>query len=158
MIYQVNSPVDCTNVVVTLVALLIFSFCVFKAFKTSKIVGWITLMFVVSLSLFIYANVPGKITVNQEEITLHNILFDRKIKRNEILEVRLLSKDDRTGMWRKFASGGLFGYCGIYASKKHPTLYVYASQAQNWILITTANKKYVISPENTEIINILNKK
>ena len=45
----------------------------------------------------------------------------------------------------------------IYASKIHKNLYIYASQSKNWILIETERKNYIVSPENLDIIDVINK-
>ena len=57
----------------------------------------------------------------------------------------------------KFAVEGVWGYCGIYASKIHKNLYIYASQSKNWILIETERKNYIVSPENLDMIDVINK-
>ncbi|WP_230587822.1 PH domain-containing protein, partial [Bacteroides fragilis] len=35
--------------------------------------------------------------------------------------------------------------------------YIYASQSKNWILIETERKNYIVSPENLDIIDVINK-
>ncbi|MDR2562835.1 MAG: PH domain-containing protein [Prevotellaceae bacterium] len=158
IVYQVKAPMDCFNLIQTIIISLVIIAMSIMAFKTDKIVGIaLFIMFAVALILA-YINIPKKIIVTDTEVVIHSPFFDRKIKRKEILEIRNFLKDDKAVMRGLVRSDGLLGCYGIYSSKKYNKIHLYVSRKRNWILITTANKKYVISPKNTEIINVLNKK
>ncbi|MDR2562836.1 MAG: PH domain-containing protein [Prevotellaceae bacterium] len=156
IVYQVEAPMDRPIIIITALALLILFLPAILTFNENKTAGTIWFIFATLLSLVMYLIVPRKIIVTSEELVLRSPLFDRKIKRKEILAVQLLSKKDEAGMWRICASGGFFGCYGIFFSKKHSWLYVYASRSKSFVLIATTRKKYVISPLNTEIMSILN--
>ena len=102
-----------------------------------------------------YFCIPRKIIVTDTDIVLYNHGFKRKIPKCDILKARSVTAKDRNGLWRKFAVEGVWGYCGIYASKIHKNLYIYASQNKNWILIETERKNYIVSPENLDIIVVI---
>lgn len=157
MNYKVDSPRDRSNKVKTIFCLTIIIASVVAVALSSYLVGLITLLFMAVVTAIAYVNIPRKIIVTDTEVILFNAGFKRVIPRSEIVKVRLVGEADKIGLWRKFGGDGLFGYFGIFSSKMHKTLYVYASQDSNWVLIETSKKKYVISPATTtKIIDILN--
>ena len=62
---------------------------------------------------------------------------------------RVPARDVVTGI-RLFGSGGMFGYFGIYTTWKYGKVSMWATDRTKLILIETAKRKYVISPDKPE--------
>lgn len=70
-----------------------------------------------------------------------------------IKDIREFINDDKLELNRQFGSEGVLGNFGRYSSKKHKRLEFITSRDTNWVLIELYDgKKYVISPDNIEII------
>lgn len=158
MSYTVDSPFDTVTIIKTIVVSMIFVIVSIAMFVNDQ--PWVGISILVLLLLLmgiIYFCIPRKIIVTDTEIVLYNHGFKRTIERKNVVGARKFNSEDKAGLWRKFAAEGMFGYCGIYSSKAYKTLYIYASQSKNWVLIDTKEKKYVISPENLDIIQVINR-
>lgn len=156
MIYSVNSPLDKITAIKTAVASAIFIIAAVILFLDKQPwFGLFILALFLIIFLIVYFNIPKKIIVTDTEVVLCNHGFKRTIKRNDIIKARKFTANDKEGLWRKFAAEAIFGYCGIYSSNAHSTLYIYASQSKNWILIETGKKKYVVSPATPDLIDII---
>lgn len=154
MFYTVNSPTDKITAVKTAgISLLFLLVSVLMFVMNMPGAGIAILMLWGFLLCGIYFCIPKRILVTDTEIVLYNHGFKRIIKKSDVRKVRKATANDLAGLWRKFAAEGIFGYCGIYASKAHKTLYIYASQSKNWILIETGRKKYIISPESFDLLD-----
>ena len=72
--------------------------------------------------------------------------------------LRIISKSDIENSIRRFGSGGLFGYLGLFKSDSLGNYTMYATDLSNLIFIRTSNKKYVFScschKEVVEYVNI----
>ncbi|MDR2562837.1 MAG: PH domain-containing protein [Prevotellaceae bacterium] len=154
IVYQVEAPMDCFNLIQTIIFSLLFIVASITAFDTDKVIGIAIFTLFAIILISAYINIPKKIIVTGAEVVIRSPFFDRKINRKEILEVRDFLKDDKAGLYG-VRSCGLLGCYGVFSSKKHHEIHLYASRRRNLVLITTASKKYVISPKNTEIINVL---
>jgi hypothetical protein len=74
----------------------------------------------------------------------------------EINEARLLTKHDMKGMIRTFGVGGLFGYFGRFYNNTLGSVYLYTTQQNNRILITTKKGlKIIVSPDNLQLLENL---
>ena len=72
--------------------------------------------------------------------------------------IKKISKSDIENSIRRFGSGGLFGYLGLFKSDSLGNYTMYATDLSNLIFIRTNNKKYVFScschKEVVEYVNI----
>ena len=76
------------------------------------------------------------------------------INKADVEAIEPITDKDLRGCFRKFASGGLFGYIGKFNSPKLGDFYMYAGtfKAQRLLLIRLKNgKRYVISPKCSQI-------
>ncbi len=85
------------------------------------------------------------------EITLDGLLIKRPLRSftipsKEIVEVnRIQEKISGIRLW---ASGGLFGYFGLFKLSGLGRVWVYATNKNKLVLIKTKDKKYIISPKD----------
>jgi len=72
-----------------------------------------------------------------------------KIPVKDVVKVKRLSLKSRFGL-RLWASGGLYGYFGLFWIKDLGKCWFYATRRKDLILIETRKKRYVISPRDVE--------
>ena len=156
--YSTNCPINTTTIIKTIIVAMLFIIAAIIVFASGGYwLGISIILLLLVIMVVTYFCIPRKIIVTDTDIVLYNHGFKRKIPKCDILKARSVTAKDRNGLWRKFAVEGVWGYCGIYASKIHKNLYIYASQNKNWILIETERKNYIVSPENLDIIDVINK-
>lgn len=101
---------------------------------------------------------PIRLKVNDENIMVSRLFGSLKIPMGEVIEARIISKSDIENSIRRFGSGGLFGYLGLFKSDSLGNYTMYATDLSNLIFIRTNNKKYVFScschKEVVEYVNI----
>lgn len=56
----------------------------------------------------------------------------------------------KTGAYRKAASGGLFGYFGLFNTRKHGDIHVYTGSLKEHLVFVRlkSGKQYLFSPNN----------
>lgn len=92
-----------------------------------------------------------KVSLNEEELTLHKLITKKKILFSEIEKVERFPKSEAKYMVRAFGNGGLFGYTGLFSHGTHGNMRLYATSANNMVLLFLRNgKKLVISPNEPE--------
>ena len=156
--YSTNCPINTTTIIKTIIVAMLFIIAAIIVFASGGYwLGISIILLLLVVMVVTYFCIPRKIIVTDTDIVLYNHGFKRRIPKCDILKARSVTAKDRNGLWRKFAVEGVWGYCGIYASKIHKNLYIYASQSKNWILIETERKNYIVSPENLDIIDVINK-
>jgi hypothetical protein len=76
----------------------------------------------------------------------------------DIRTVRIIESGDKKGLIRTFGAEGVIGNIGYYSSSKHKEMHVLTSRDTNWVMIETKDKKkIVISPDNLDLVSMLNK-
>lgn len=136
--YSTNSPINTTTIITTIIVAMLFIIAAAIVFASGGYqLGISIILLLLVVMVVTYFCIPRKIIVTDTDIVLYNHGFKRRIPKCDILKARSVTAKDRNGLWRKFAVEGVWGYCGIYASKIHKNLYIYASQSKNWILIET---------------------
>ena len=115
----------------------------------------ILLLFIaILLGSWLYA--PQSYTIDNNELSINRPIGKVKIRLNDIKEVRLLGSNETKGTIRTFGVGGLFGYYGKFHTPRIGHSTFYATQRKNKILIiTNRDKKIIITPDNTDIIESL---
>jgi hypothetical protein len=86
-------------------------------------------------------------------------IFSKKIPLNDIQEIKTLGGNERTGLVRTFAAGGVFGYWGWFYSRKLGRVFVLAKNMKNltMIVLKSNGRKIILSPdENTLTVYISN--
>jgi len=65
-----------------------------------------------------------------------------------------MTSDDKKGLWRPFGAAGVFGWWGYYCTSAHKKLTVFARRYDNWTLVVTDSKKYMIAPNDLQLIDL----
>jgi len=80
-----------------------------------------------------------------------------KIALAEIASARQVAKGEMKFTIRTFGVGGLYGYFGSFYNKTFGSMTWYVTRRDKMVIIETKeNQKIVISPDNLELITILN--
>ena len=150
MIYK-NSFDRTTKLVSSLTCLLLLSIAVKFWFDEDGL--WlpalISIIFMVTFGLS-YAWSPRQFETDAANITIRKMWQPIVIPRDTIIESRLLEADDIKGSIRLMGSGGLFGYYGKFNNSKLKTYNLQAGNRVNLVMIKTADKTYVLTPDNRE--------
>lgn len=110
----------------------------------------------VSLLLFATIGMMYLLRTTGISVTGDAIMIERKIKPvtipfSDIKEIKNVSKEEMGRVIRTFGNGGLFGYTGMYYSKKQGSMMWYCTRLGNYVIIETRDgKKVVISPDNPQ--------
>ena len=150
MIYK--NPFDrTTKVVSSLTCLLLLSIIIKFWFDEDGLLipVLISILFALTLGLS-YAWSPKQFETDASNITIRKIWQSIVIPRDTIIESRLLEADDIKGSIRLMGSGGLFGYYGKFTNSKLKTYNLQAGNRVNLVMIKTADKTYVLTPDNRE--------
>ena len=101
-----------------------------------------------------FLNTPYKYILTNTELIIKRQIKDTVIPWASISQIRLMTKEDKKGMLRTFGVEGAFGAYGKYQSLKHKKLFVNVRRYTNWTLIVTNGKKYVIAPDDIQLIEV----
>ncbi len=101
-----------------------------------------------------YICTPYKYILTNSDLIIKRHLKDIVIPIQDIKVIRLMTPADKKGMWRSFGAEGLFGSFGYYQTPKYKKLIVYTRRHDNWTLVITDQKKYVIAPDDLQLIDI----
>ncbi len=139
------------------------SFKVLLGFKSldSKSILIHSLVLIIMLSIIIvsYLWSPKKYILSDNQLiinkTTNNIVVDYKY----ITKVQLIKKEEMKGTIRTFGNGGLFGYYGKFHNPTFGNMNFQTTRQNNRVLIETKdNRKIIISPDDLNFINEINKR
>jgi hypothetical protein len=150
MIYK--NPFDkTTKVISSLTCLLLLSIAVKFWFDEDSLLipVLVSILFAATLGLS-YVWSPRQFETDAANITIRKMWQPIVIPRDTIIESRLLEADDIKGSIRLMGSGGLFGYYGKFNNSKLKTYNLQAGNRVNLVMIKTADKTYVLTPDNRE--------
>lgn len=90
---------------------------------------------------------PTSYEVNENGLLIHRPIGALTISKDKIVNIELIDPAKlRFGM-RLFASGGFFGYFGLYSANSIGRYIRYTGHSKNLIMIETEKKRYVIGPD-----------
>ena len=98
---------------------------------------------------------PYKYILTSSHLIIKRHIKDIVIPLHDVKVVRLMTPDDKKGMIRTFGAEGVFGSWGYFRSSAHNKLMVLARRYDNRTLIVTDRKKYVIAPNDTQLIEAI---
>lgn len=137
------------GVTILFVAILIGQFLIIK--DTGWAVPIITTVTLFLIYFISFAFSPINYEVSAQHLSIHRLLIDVNIDRNQIKSVELLDKEQLTWVIRTFGVGGLFGYYGKFANTKLGSMTWYATRRDKTVLIETIdNKKIILTPDEPE--------
>lgn len=98
-----------------------------------------------------YGYSPTSYEIKEDSILIKRPFKDVIIHRSAIADVIKLDDGKLARSIRTFGSGGLFGYFGLFWQKEFGTMTWYATRRDQAIMIiTSSNKKMVITPDETD--------
>lgn len=159
-----KAPKGQTTIIVTSFILLLYFFImikiIYEILKINRIpfrllIGAILLTLILIIS---YLLSPKSYVLYDNELVIKQQIRSKRISYKEIKDIKLIQNEDLKGLIRTFGIGSLFGEVGKFYHKKYGRLNLFASQHKNIVLIETANKKYIISPNNIDIIDRIKEK
>lgn len=137
------------GVTILFVAILIGQFAIIKG--TGRAVPIFTTFTLFLIYFISFAFSPINYEVSAQHLSIHRLLIDVNIDRNQIKSVELLDKEDLAWVIRTFGVGGLFGYYGKFANTKLGSMTWYATRRNKTVLIVTLdNKKIILTPDEPE--------
>jgi hypothetical protein len=137
------------GVTILFVAILIGQFSIIK--DTGWAVPIITTVTLFLIYFISFAFSPINYEVSAQHLSIHRLLIDVNIDRNQIKSVELLDKEKLGWVFRTFGVGGLFGYYGKFANTKLGSMTWYATRRNKTVLIVTLdNKKIILTPDEPE--------
>ena len=92
---------------------------------------------------------PHKYVLTTTHLIIKRYWRDISIPLASIQEIQQIEKKT---IWRSFGYAGPFGYFGIFSSSRNGKLYVLARRYNNWTLVASDRKKYVIAPDDLQLI------
>lgn len=118
------------------------------------------ILLLTSIFLFITYFVAWMLHPTSYEITNENLVIHRPISAIKIsfASIKNIEHTEPGYSMRLFGSGGLFGYYGLFSSKKHGTHHRYTGNNKNLVLICTEKKKYLLSIHDDLFFQELSKK
>jgi len=72
------------------------------------------------------------------------------IKKDRILEVKLIDRNDLKFAIRTFGIGGVFSYSGTFTNKKLGSMTWYLTRKDSLVMLVTKMDKIVLSPDNCQ--------
>ena len=93
---------------------------------------------------------PRGYVITPDWITVKRFLWDGRIRLEGMREARLITKDDLRGCIRLWGNGGLFGYYGLFRTRKLGVCSWYVTNRRNAVLVKTAGKTVLFSPDDKD--------
>jgi len=151
MIYRAEYDKLTKAITISIILLLIFldAFITYISIKENFISLAIVITILFFVILFIpYIYSPKEYELAENGIVIKRIAKDILIPYEKINDVK--SIDMNLKAIRLWASGGLYGYFGLFRFPKIGKVWAYLKRGKN-VLLIDADKKYAISPENVEL-------
>lgn len=142
-------------IVISLLVSLFFLITLIKIFRRKQnnkvfVFGSILAITIPIIVLFIvFLFLPLKVSIKESQIILQQVKGELVIPIYDIVEISKYEPGENT--IRKFASGGLFGYIGIFQNKTLGEFQMYATNSSDRIKIITDKEVYVFSCDNPEL-------
>ena len=98
---------------------------------------------------------PYKYVLTNSELIIKRHFKDIVIPLQNIKLIRQMTDKDKKGLFRSFGAEGCFGSWGYYQTSTHKKLTVLTRRYNHWTLIVTDRKKYVIAPDDLQLIDVV---
>lgn len=110
----------------------------------------LTLITCIVPMIITYVYYPKRYLTDSTCLYVHRTIGKIRIEKDEIKHIESLSSKDLTGAYRKAASGGLFGYFGLFNTRKHGDIHVYTGSLKEHLVFVRlkSGKQYLFSPKN----------
>jgi len=97
-----------------------------------------------------YAYSPCGYVIADRSISVQRLAGQVRIALDDIHEARRAAPDDFRGSIRLWASGGLFGYYGLFRTAKLGKSSWYVTNRKNSVVVITGSKTALFSPDDVE--------
>ena len=135
-------------IILTLIVNIVLIVCCVLLFN-EKSGFWVVLSLLILLLSLGLLYGPLQILADGENVTVRSVLRKQKIPMDHIESVELFQPT--MGAYRLFASGGYFGYWGLFREGDVGKYMAYYGKASDCFLITMKNgEKYVLGCKNPE--------
>ena len=136
-------------------ALSLLAFNAINPVEDSEI-AYLGIFLLIPISIIAWGLHPQSYLISETGIKINRPFGSLSIPIDEIAEIRRVSSSELGFSLRLFASGGLFGYFGIYTSTAFGKYTMWCSNKDNLVLVVYNNSKTVISPSDPEgfIMNV----
>ncbi len=104
----------------------------------------------IALVLLTYLWSPRSYSVSAEWITVNRLVGGLRIPLTEVRELRRATAEDLSGGVRLWASGGLFGYFGLFRTAKLGACRWYVTNRRNIVILSTDAGTTLFSPDDVE--------
>jgi hypothetical protein len=115
---------------------------------------WLTFTYVICIIpiAITYLYYPKRYLMDSDNLCVVRPIGKIRINRDDILLIEKLSPEDLKGIYRKAASGGLFGYIGLFNTGKHGDIHVYTGSLKDHLVFVKlkSGKQYLFSPKNVQ--------
>ena len=95
---------------------------------------------------------PTSYEITNEELLIHRPKGPIKI---QLSDIQSIEKAESSVSVRLFGSGGLFGYFGLFSSRKYGKHHRYTGNNIDLVLVTCIDKKYLLSIYDEAFLNLL---
>ncbi len=123
-------------------------------FKSENILNYpyILLFIILPIYFFSFAFRPIKYEITDGKVIINRMLANIKISFSDIKEIHQINNLSIFSTVRIFASGGFFGYFGIFWNLKYGRMNFYATRRNNALMIiSNENVKFVITPNEPNV-------
>ncbi len=149
---EYNLPADrfvkvCTVLVTLSLVLIVCIFIYLRIILKPFVLATSVIIFLIHAMTYLYS--PKKIILNDDGVVVKRVLLGEvRIPYKSVKRVAIVKHPK---MLRLFASGGLFGYFGLFnlMNDQKKSVYVYARRLRDMVMIE-ADKTYLIAPENPD--------
>lgn len=108
------------------------------------------LVFIVFVMAALASNAPLNIVLQNNTLTIRRTCFSKAIPYNEI---EYIARYDPLNDIRICASGGFFGYIGIFCNRQTGTYFAYIGDISEAVFIeTTSGRRYVVSCSDPDML------
>ena len=145
------APFDKMTWIVTISVLVLLGFVTYTVIPLDNIIDTTTVFILLSIwlpILIVYAFSPRGYTVSEQGITIHRVIGSINIPKTDINSIDVV-KRIYPGI-RLAASGGLFGYFGVFTLKSGGSAKVYVTRWNCVVLVKTNDETFIISPSEPE--------
>lgn len=112
--------------------------------------GWGALLFLAFLILLLFA--PVKMQIEGSTFKVQMVAFSTRYDLGKLQSVGRVSQDDvfGGGAFRTFASGGCFGYYGLFRGGPLKSFTAYVTDGRKLVLLKFPGKAVVVSPSDPD--------
>ena len=119
-------------------------------FETRNQEGFLAAAFMVLVNVITYFSKPTAFSIDENEIVVHRPHGMFRTPMEKIVSIERIPRASLGWGTRLFASGGFFGYLGIFYYGSIGRVTQYCTNRNEMLLVTTEKSKFIISPENSE--------